>query len=244
MLTPRELLRRTFELYRKEFWLFLGYAAWVLVPTATFYFAAALPSNPVTTVLVVVTIVLQIFVWLWIIVCLMKATALLSAGKKIDHDVLSTQALRRIQPLLAVGFLQALILFGGFLLFIVPSIIFWVWYSLAQTAAGLDDKRPVESLTYSRTLTRGRFWPMLWRLVFGPIVIGLLYAFVSGFILLGLAQTFGVSLGDIFGDTPPLWTQLVQSAVDIFFVPLFLIYSVLLYQDVKANPLENVPSVA
>ena len=245
MLTsPRDLLRATIELYRKEFWLFLGYAAWLLVPAAAFYFAIALPPNPVTTVLIVVTVVLQLFVWLWIFVCLMRATALLLSNKPIDHDVLSTQALRRIQPVLAVVFLQALIVLGGTLLLIIPGIIFWVWYSLAQTAAGLDDKRPVESLTFSRALVQGRFTQVLWRLIAGPVVIGLLYAFVSGAILVILARLLGVDVSIIFSDAPPLWSQIVQSIVDIFFIPLFLIYTVLLYQDLKSHPLEKGDAVA
>lgn len=245
MLTsPRDLLRATIELYRKEFWLFLGYAAWLLVPAAALYFAIALPPNPVTAVLIVVTVVLQIFVWLWILVSLMRATALLTTNKTIDHDILSTQALRRIQYVLAVAFLQALIVLGGTLLLVIPGIIFWVWYSLAQVAAGLDDKRPIESLTLSRTLVQGRFFATLWRLVAGPVVIGLLYALFSGAILIILARLLGADLDMIFSDTPPLWSQLVQSIVDMFFIPLFLIYTVLLYQDLKSHPVEKAAPVA
>lgn len=242
--SPRDLLRATIDLYRKEFWLFLGYAAWLLVPAAAFYFAIALPSNPVTSVLIVVTIVLQLFVWLWILVCLMRATALLTANKPIDHDVLSTQSLRRIQPVLTVVFLQVLIVLGGTLLLIIPGIIFWVWYSFAQVASGLDDKRPVESLTFSRTLVQGRFFATLWRLIAGPVVIGLLYAFLSGALLTILARLFGIDVSLVFSDAPPLWSQIVQSIVDIFFIPLFLIYTVLLYQDLKNNQLEKAGAVA
>lgn len=244
MLTsPRDLLRTTFDLYRKEFWLFLGYAAWLLVPAAAFYFATELPPNPVTTALIVVTIVLQLFVWLWIFVCLMRATALLVANKTIDHGVLSTQAIRRIQPVLAVLFLQGLIVLGGTLLLIIPGIIFWVWYSLAQVASGLDDKRPIESLTFSRALVAGRFYATLWRLITGPLVIGLFYAFFSGAILILLALLLGIDIDIIFSETPPLWSKLVQSVVDIFFLPLFLIYTVILYQDLKSNPVEKASAV-
>lgn len=242
--TPRDLLRAAIDLYRKEFWLFLGYTAWLLVPVATFYFAIALPPHPVTSVLIVVTIVLQIFIWLWILVCLMRATALLLANKPIDHAVLSTQALRRIQPVLIVVFLQALIVLGGALLLIIPGIIFWVWYSFAQVATGLDDKRPIESLTFSRALVQGRFFPTIWRLVAGLLVIGLLYAFFSGAILIILTRLFGVDISIVFSESPPLWSQLVQSVVDIFFIPLFLIYTVLLYQDLKSHPVEKTTIVA
>lgn len=244
LLSPRELVRATVTLYRKEFWLFTGYAAWLLVPIAAFYFASALPPNPVTTTLLIVTVVLQLFVWLWILVCLMRATALLAVNKPVDHNLLSTQALRRIQPVLTVVFLQALIFIGGLLLLIVPSIIFWVWYSFSQIAAGLDDKRPLESLALSRSLVKGRFFQILWRLMAGPIVIALLYVSLSGLILILIAQPLGVEASMIFSDSPPLWVEIIQSIVDIFFIPLFLIYSVLLYQDLKSHPLEKASPVA
>jgi len=244
LLSPRELLQATVALYRKEFWLFLGYAAWLLVPVAAFYFASSLPPNPVTTVLIVVTVVLQLFVWLWILVCLMKTTGLLFEQKPVDPHALSTVSLRRIQPLLGVVFLQALIYLGGFLLLIVPAIIFWVWYSLAQVATGLSDKRPIESLTLSRSLVVGRFWIVCWRLIAGPVVIGLLYAFISGLILLALSGLFGADLDVVFSDTPPLWASLIQSITDIFFIPLFIIYAVLLYLDLASHPVEKAAPVA
>lgn len=241
--SPRDLLKTTLDLYRKEFWLFLGYAAWLLVPAATFYFAIALPLNPVTVILIVVTGVLQIFVWLWILICLMRITALLVANTPIDHDVLTTQALHRIKPVLSVVFLQGIIVLGGTLMLIIPGIIFWVWYSFAQIACGLDDKRPLESLSVSRALVQGRFLATLWRLIAGPLVIGLLYAFFSAIILMILASLFGVDPNIVFSDSPPLWSQLVQSIVDIFFIPLFLIYTVLLYQNLKSHPVEKVAPV-
>ena len=168
----------------------------------------------------------------------------LSDNKKVDHDALSTASLRRIQPLLVVAFLQGLIIIGGFLLFVVPSVIFWVWYALAQVATGLDDRPVIESLTYSRSLVTNRFFLVLWRLIAGPLVIGLLYAFASGALLLALSTLVQTDLSIVFSDHPPLWVSLIQSIIDIFFVPLFIIYSVLLYQNLKSHPVEKGAPVA
>lgn len=242
--SPRDLFRTTIELYRKEFWLFLGYAAWLLVPLAAFYFAEELPLNPVTTILIITTIILQLFVWLWLSVCLMKATVQIRAQKPVDQSSLSTLSLRRIQPLLCVLFLQGLIVLGGFLLLVIPSVIFWVWYSMAQVAVALDDKRPVEALAFSRSLVTGRFFAVLWRLLAGPVVIGLLYALTSGAILITLGAAFDIEPSLIFSETPPLWAKLIQSIIDIFFTPMFVIYSVLLYQDLKAHPVEKATPLA
>ncbi|MBI4435743.1 hypothetical protein HY630_03660 [Candidatus Uhrbacteria bacterium] len=244
LLTPRELLQMTVALYRKEFWLFLGYAAWLLVPAAAFSFAIALPPNPVTTTLIIVTVVLQLFVWLWIIVCLMRATILLSEQKPIDHDLLSTQALQRIQPVLAVVFLQALLVFGGLLLLIIPSILFWTWYSLAHVAAGVDDRRPIEALAQSRSLVTGRFFSVLWRLVSGPVVITLGYGFLLATMLYGIALLFQLDTTQLLSDHPPLWENLVDIVVYVFMIPLYVIYLTLLYRNLKTTVLEKTSSVA
>lgn len=244
LLSPRELLQATIELYRKEFWFFLSYAAWLVVPVAAFYFAMALPGNPVTTVLIIATAVLQLFVWLWITVCLMRATASLSMNQSVDPHTLSTQSLRRVQPLLAVWFLQSLIFIGGFLLLVVPAIIFWVWYGMAQMATGIDDRRPVEALTVSRALVRGRFLSALWRLIAGPIVITLLYGFVLAVILYAIALPLGIDTTLLFREDPPLWESLVDTVVSMFVTPLYIIYLTLLYLDLKKNPLVKAAPVA
>jgi hypothetical protein len=226
-------------MYQRECWLFLGYAAWIIVPMATFYFAIALPRNPFTIALIILTILLQLFIWLWISICLMKATTLLTHNTPIDYHALSTASLRRIQPVLSVMFLQSLIFLGGFLLLILPSILFWVWYAMAQTSAAIDDKPVVESLSYSRQLVAGRFLTVLWRLVAGPLVIALLYAFVSGGLLLTLSTLLDADMSVVLGENPPLWASLTQSIADVLFIPLFIIYSVLLYQDLKSHPVEK-----
>lgn len=244
LLSSRELLQATIELYRREFWLFLGYAAWLVVPAAVFYFAMALPQNPVTAVLIVVTVVLQLFVWLWITVCLMRATAALSMNQSVDPHVLSTQSLRRVQPLLAVWFLQSLIFIAGFLLLVLPAIIFWVWYGMAQMVTGIDERRPVEALTLSRALVRGRFLSALWRLIAGPVVITLLYGFVLAAILYAIAIPLGIDTTLLFSENPPLWESLMDTVVSMFVMPLYIIYLTLLYLDLKKNPLEKAAPVA
>ncbi len=242
--SPWELLRETVRLYHAEFWLYVGYTAWLVVPTAAFYFSSTLPKGVATTILIVITVLAQIFISLWMAICLMRATNTLSSGQKLDPQTLSQESVRRIQPVLLTGLLQALIILGGLLLFIVPAVLFWVWYGLAQLAAAIDDQRPVAALGASRALVQGRFFPALWRIFAGPVVIGVLYAFVLGFVLLFLSNMFGVDSSVLFSDHPPLWAQLIEAVADVFVIPLFIIYSVLLYQNLKASALEKVPSVA
>ncbi|KKW31265.1 MAG: hypothetical protein UY76_C0062G0006 [Candidatus Uhrbacteria bacterium GW2011_GWA2_52_8d] len=243
LINPRELLRNTVCLYRAEFWMYVGYTAWLVVPTAAFYFASALPRGLATTVLIVLSILAQVFISLWMVVCIMRSTHMLASGQKIDLQKISQEAVRRIQPVLVVAFVQALIILGGVLMLIIPGILFWGWYAFAQLSAAIDDQRPIAALSASRALVQGRFFPVLWRLLAGPIVIGLLYAFILGFVLLFLSNLFGQDASLVFSETPPLWAQLIEVVADVFVIPLLVIYSVLLYGNLKTTALEKVGPV-
>lgn len=244
LLNPQELLRDTMRLYRKEFWMYVGYATWLVVPTAVFYFAVILPSSAIKTPLIILTVLAQLFISLWMAVAIMRATRALHTGEALEPQTISRQALRRIQPVLSTALLQALIVGGGFLLLVVPAFIFWVWYALAQVIAGVEDKTALESLASSRDLVRGRFWTVAWRLVAGPLVIALLYAFLLGGVLLLIGSILGLDVNLLFSDNPPLWSQLIELIAEIFVIPVFVIYAVLLYETLKTHPLEKTEIVA
>jgi hypothetical protein len=242
--SPRDLLMSTFRLYREQFWVFVGFAAWLIVPLAAFLIASTLPKHPLTTFILLITILAQLFVSLWIVVCIIRAVVGLQGKTPVDPNTISKKALQRIQPLLAVSLLQVLIVLGGILLLVIPAIIFWVWYSQAQVSSVIDNQRPIAALSQSRTLTRGRFFPVLWRLIAGPVVIGLGYAFVLGSILIIISTILSLDASLLFSENPPLWAQLVEAATDVFLIPLFIIYSTLLYQNLKKTPLDHAKQVA
>lgn len=243
--SPRDLLVSTFSVYRAHFWLLIGYASWMLLPEAVFLVGATfLPKSFATGVLIGLTILIQLFVGLWLVICIMSITRHAFHNHPIDPNEISVHALRRIQSVLGVVFLQTLIILGGILLFIIPGIIFWVWYSMGQVAAALDGQRPMEALATSRALVVNQFWAVLWRLMAGPFVIGLIYAFVLGSVLVVIATVFGQDLATVFSEQPPFWAQLIEAGADVFMVPLLVIYSVLLYEHLKSSLLEKPAPVA
>ncbi|NQV90291.1 hypothetical protein HQ487_02685 [Candidatus Uhrbacteria bacterium] len=231
--SPRDLLTRTFTLYRANFWLFIGYAAWLLLPLASTLILTSLPEHFIIEILVVVSILAQMFISIWMGISIMQSIVQLEKSEPTDPNEISKKALLRIRPVLIAALLQGLIIFGGLLLLIVPAIIFWVWYAHSQISVAVDGKRPMEALAYSRELVTGRFFPALWRLVSGPVVIGLGYAFILGIILTLVGTILGTDLSVVFSEKPPLWTELLESMADIFIIPLFIIYSVLLYENLK-----------
>ena len=62
---------------------------------------------------------------------------------------------RKLVPILGVGILSALIIMGGFILLVIPGIIFFIALYPAVPAAVVDQKSPMEAIRYSFALTKG-----------------------------------------------------------------------------------------
>jgi hypothetical protein len=135
-----------------------------------------------------------------------------------------------IWPVVGVSIIVGLIIFGGTLLFVVPGIIFTLWYYFAMYEVIFYEKRGWQALQESKALVVGRWWAVAWRLV----VPALFYVFISIIISFGtgLLVRYGGLAGGIFGTFIDLATNLLTSA-------LVLICTLLIYFNLKANPLPS-----
>ena len=218
--SPLELLAKSWRLYRTHFWTYIGYSAWLLVPLVAFLVLTIFPAHWLTSVLAVIIGIVEVFLALWMAVCLIRLTSELSQNKTPDHSRLSHESVMRIPSVLATAVLQSLVILGGLLLFIIPGIIFWVWYCFSQITTALEGLKPVEALTASRVLTRGRFFPVLGRILAGPIIIGLLYTIVLSVIISLISMILGLDATNAILETPPLWVIGLESVGVISIKPL------------------------
>ena len=249
--TPRDLLTASFKFYRSHLWLFVGYTAWLLLPMMGFILMEYILGETPLFWLVILMTAIQAVLSLWITICLMRCVIQLKKNQPLDPNQLSLEAFRGIQPLLIVSILQFLIVVGGMLLLIIPGILFWIRYAFAQQAVIIDKKNPKEALALSKFLVEGRFWKVLGRLVFGPLAIGLTYAVALGTIVFIVGSILGIDTENLFSDDPVTWVQIIESIGDIFIIPLLIIYSVFLYEELKrprsetdSPKLEKGPTVA
>jgi hypothetical protein len=60
--------------------------------------------------------------------------------------------------LIAVDLLFGVIVLVGLVLFVVPGVVFYVWFSLAGVVVKIENRGVRESLRRSRELVRGSFW--------------------------------------------------------------------------------------
>jgi hypothetical protein len=237
MLRPtRELIMDSVNLYRAHLWLFAGYAAWLLIPfVALLLVPVQTTSIPVFIAILTISAV-QLLIGVWATICIMQTTNQLSENKLVESKVLSKNAIRRIQPLLIVAFLQGLITLGGMMLLIVPGVIFLFWYSLSQAAVAIDNKKPLEALSYSKKLVKGHFWSFAWRLITGPLIMSIAYLAILTSVLALIAFVVGVDASMVFNSESIVWVNAINTLAEIFILPLFIIYMTLLYKDMKSLP--------
>ncbi|TAN40314.1 MAG: hypothetical protein EPN25_08115 [Nitrospirae bacterium] len=97
------------------------------------------------------------------------------------------------------------IIFGGFLLLIVPGVIFLVWFAFGQFILAREDLRGMDALLKSKEYVRG-YWPDVFLRLF-------LIWIASG--VVGIVPCIGI-----------LFT--------VAFMPFMMIFIFLIYEDLKA----------
>jgi len=108
-----------------------------------------------------------------------------------------------------IDVLRGLVVFAGFLLLIVPGIIFAVWFSFSKYVLVSEGKKGSSAMKRSKELVEGHWWDVLGRFAFIALV-----SFVAGSVL-GLVPVVG------------------QLAASLLLPSFLVVYSYLLYKDLK-----------
>lgn len=159
--------------------------------------------------LILLGVILAIAIGLWLQVAQIKAVSQVAKGKAGSiEDVFRSSWGNTIWRLLGVDILSGLIIALGFVLFVIPGIIFLVWFSFAQFIVVTENVGIIESLRRSKKLVSGYFWGILGRFL----------VFILFFILIRIGVSIVVFVGPI---------------LLALFSPYFILLPYLLYEDVK-----------
>ncbi len=229
------LFQETVFLYRREFPLLFGYASWLLIPIALSFLAMTILTGPAAVIANFVVLTLYLVLAVWIVVILILLTPVVQTRKKFKLKNIGYRAWRVVIAYLLISIIVTSINIIGTLLFIIPGIIFGVWFSFASIIVVFKEIRLLDALKASRKLVRDKFWPVLWRLVGGFFMIAGLYllALWVGFLIIGFIG--GHDAETILLATPGIAEQTFASIVDVFFLPMFVMYHTLLFLDLTKN---------
>lgn len=111
----------------------------------------------------------------------------------------------------------------GILLFIIPGIIFAVWFAFSYFALLFEGKRGIEAMKTSKSYLEGNWWAVFGRYVF-LILVGIPVLIIIGIVTIPVEAVFGKTFASII----PLLANIV-------IIPVAIGYSYLMYQELKAN---------
>ncbi len=136
-----------------------------------------------------------------------------------------------LQNFLATTIFGGLVLLGG-LVFIIPGVLFFVWFMFFKYAVYLERKYDLSALQFSYQIVRGRWWKTFWRcLVF--FVLLCVYFGVSMAIIAGIGAGF-TALSELAGTIAYVVLMAAfYATVFYLFSPIAVLYPVLMYRDLK-----------
>lgn len=227
------LLFASLRVYLRHWSVYLGYTAWLLIPLVVTVLAYSAFSAETVQMVDFLCLSAYLVLFFWVAVIIIIITPVLQAGKKFSPRRTSAEAWQQLIPYLLTYLIVSALIFTGTIAFVIPGVIFFVWFELALIAVVLERTPILSSLALSRELSRGRFWRVGWRLLIGAIILLLGYVLLYGAALWIGAAWHEVALEEYLLMPPSLIEEITYRLIDIAYFPLFVIYQVLLYLELK-----------
>lgn len=218
------LLRDALKIYRSKFPLFLGILGiplgLALVYCNLFYCLSHtnFQYSPLFSIFQFLLGLAFILLFLCAIIALVY-----SFRENIEIKEAYKKGWRLLTSSIWILFLFASITAGGIILAVIPGIIFLVWFSLTLLVLIFEEKRGFTALARSRQLVKGRFWGIFGRLLFISLILGIIV----------MAIIIGISWKIDYIPLSGLVGSVTGYVLQIFSLPLFLLYLYLIFEDTK-----------
>ncbi len=234
LISASGIIKQSSKIYKEHFTAFFKIIALYLLPIILLLLLS-FPLGilePFSTALNFFAIAAVIVLGIWINIAIIKMTQTVLKNEKTDFVKVANEAWTVFWSYLWVSILVGVITLLGTIALVIPGIIFFVWFAFSALAVVLDGKKGNEALFASKAVVKGRFFSVLWRLLAPNAFFGIAML-VSIFVL---EMVVGALLGDwemMFRAEPVWWFEFISNAASIFFAPLFIITTVILYNGLK-----------
>jgi len=134
----------------------------------------------------------------------------------------------KLWSLIGATLLVGAVVMLGMFLFIVPGIIFSLWYALTAEVVVLENRRAIEGMTRSKSLTSGNLGKVF--------VVGLVAGLVTLVIVMVTSWPIGMIAGMLAKTSPTVSTLLIEAgsvAGNVLALPITTAASILLYYDLR-----------
>ncbi len=255
LISITDIIKKSVELYRDNLKLFLKYIGLAFIPSSLLAIAPIMvpvfissdlhvfgPLGVSFLIYAIIAIGLTVINF-WISLAFIRAIANLyenkpQEGMQVDLNMSKAAILPAIGAFIVAG----LAVLGGFILFIIPGIIFTLWFAFVIYAIAIDKYKTMESLKVSKNLVVGRWWEVFVRLIVPGIVFGIL--------IIAVDRIVGYPIESILEHTDPdsllfvtfvIISSLIFTALGLLLAPLTTNASTILYIELKNNPVLQEP---
>ncbi len=130
---------------------------------------------------------------------------------------------------LITSIIVVLVIIAGGVLFLIPGLIFTIWYAFSLYPVLFEGKKPLESMSMSKKLVQGRWWKMAWRIVV-PSTLFVAAFRIAELIILVPAGYFLPN--GVLG----LLTNLTDALAAALATPLTIVPLLIVYKSAQENP--------
>lgn len=231
-----ELFKQAWRVYKKHVGFFVRmyivgilFSLAVAIPGILFLMFAIGKQNLALGIIGGVLILPVIYISLWWWVAFIRVVGKIVDGQSAPsvRSAFDKDSRKLIPVFFGVSILTGLAMLLGTILFIIPGIIFAIWFSFSSYVAVFENRSATDSMKKSRFYAKGKFWAILWRWLFAGLVYLALYI-VLMIIVEVLPENAGVVVNAIG-----------EMAFSLFWSPFFIVYGYTLYQAVKKNSETN-----
>lgn len=209
-------MKESWEIYKSKFVVFVLIMLFISLPGLFNSYTRLFDINNLKIFDIVVIFIIPMIFSTWGQAAMIYATR----DKNVNFSDSLKLGLSKLVPIFLLMMLTVLIVVGGFILLIIPGIIFMVWFAFSQFALINENLGVIKSLKRSRELVRGKWWDVFGRLLF-LLLISILFEIPSA--ILGRLDP-GITGG-----------ILVNTATSAVITPLMTIYMFLLYTNLKGS---------
>lgn len=236
LLPALEIIKQSWELYTKN-WKKLGlYALIFFIPTIVLdlvWFLSLLLSRYTTSaswlngLLTLILIVAALVFTFWLSIALAQVIRDLLENRPSApfKSVLQTKS-HLLWPAIYTTLLSALIILGGTILFVVPGIIFSLWYAFTFYSVIFEGQKGPDALRASKVLVVGRWFAVLWRIAAPAFIFSLLAVAAAAIVQLPALIIPAGNIRD-FAD------MFASNLVSTLCMPFTVAASVILYLNAK-----------
>lgn len=238
LVNTTDLLKQTWRIFKNNWKKYIFLILWLYAPLIAFGFLAVIAaiiliitaptifnsaakfslvnlSSSVWSVLLIIFLIAFLFFLAYLIFSFVVNFALILHTHQIDQNLsikeLLKQSYKKVWGGIWVNILTGFIILAGFLLLIVPGVIWSIKYSLATYVYLIENKKGMATLKRSAELTKGYKWAILKRYLIW------FYAVMGGMI----AMIFVPGL------------NFLTNFITIILTPLGVIYSYNIYRNLK-----------